>query len=337
MIHPTAPPLAASESHISSRTLPGWVGAVLLGITALALRGLQLSDFFTVDESFHWVWRVQHFTGSIRQERWADTNLTGHPGVTTLWLGLLGRRLALALGVSTEGLAEGSAAIGYLALLRLPLAIVHSLAVASGYLLLRRLFTPTLALLAGILWAASPFLIAHSRLLHLDALLTSFMMLSMLLLLVALLPPTDEPTPAPRWQMWLALLGSSVCAGLALLTKAPSLLLLPVAGLTMLFFGPEAGLWARLRGAVLRYLPWLACAVAVFWALWPAMWVIPGQAIASVLEEIFGNGAVPHHTGNFFLGQPVADPGPLFYLAVIGFRTTPITLIGLLLLPLALR
>jgi hypothetical protein len=36
-----------------------------------------------------------------------------------------------------------------------------------------------------------------------------------------------------------------------------------------------------------------------------------------------------HSKGNYFLGQPVEDPGPLFYPVVLLFRTTPLSLIGL--------
>jgi dolichyl-phosphate-mannose--protein O-mannosyl transferase len=159
-------------SRLKVGSLPLWLTALLVGVLALLPRCLGLADFFTEDESFHWVWRVRHFSGAVRQELWVGTNLTGHPGVTTMWLGTLGRWLADALGVPEAGLAEGSANIAYLAMLRLPLALVNTLAVVVGYLVLRRLLRPAAALLAGVLWATSPFLVAHSRLLHLDALLT---------------------------------------------------------------------------------------------------------------------------------------------------------------------
>jgi hypothetical protein len=41
--------------------------------------------------------------------------------------------------------------------------------------------------------------------------------------------------------------------------------------------------------------------------------------------------------GNFFMGQPTGAPGPLFYPVALAMRTTPWTLIGLFLLPIALR
>jgi 4-amino-4-deoxy-L-arabinose transferase-like glycosyltransferase len=326
-------PRALAQPWASLRGIPAWLTALLLGVLALLPRIIHLDDFFTEDESFHWVWRVRHFAGAIRQEHWADTNLTGHPGVTTMWLGTLGRWLAEQFGVPLAGLAEGSASIEYLALLRMPLALVNTLAVVLGYLLLRRLLPPTTALLAALLWALAPFVIAHSRLLHVDALLTSTMTLSLLLLLVALFA-----TPQVRAGALWTLAASGALGGLALLTKAPSLVLLPVVGLLLLAGAPaERGVWRRLWWAAGRYGLWLACAVAVFYALWPAMWVAPAQAVGAVLAEVADNGAVPHHTGNYFLGCPVADPGWLFYPVALLWRGTPFLLLGLLLLPLLWR
>jgi hypothetical protein len=48
-----------------------------------------------------------------------------------------------------------------------------------------------------------------------------------------------------------------------------------------------------------------------------------------VLHEIQANGGQPHHSGNYFLGQPVGVPDARFYPAVALWRTTPLTLIGL--------
>ncbi len=331
----------ATQSEPAARAwlrLPRWLVALALGLVALLPRCLGLADFFTVDESFHWVWRIMHFVDALEDHRWAATNLTGHPGVMTLWLGAAGRWLAFQVGLTGPELAKGGAA--YLALLRLPLALVNSLAVGAGYLLLRRLLRAPTALLAALLWATSPFLIAHSRLLHLDALVTTFLTLSGLLLLAAYAPvPTDTPDmpDTPAWQRWLLLLASGVCMGMALLTKAPSLVMLPLAGGLLLLLAPEPRPLPRIGATAARYALWLACAVLVFWAAWPAMWVAPRAAFGHVLAEVTGNGAQPHESGNYFMGHPTADPGALFYLAVVLWRTTPQTLIGLALLPLALR
>lgn len=327
----TAEPTGAAHTPPRSGVLlrgTGWrvaLLALLLGLCALLPRTINLADFTTIDESYHWPGRVQRFEQALREHDWAATNQTGHPGVTTMWLGTLGRQLAARQGVpEADWQHEG---VAYLAYLRLPLALANGLAVVCGFLLLSRLLRLHLAALAALLWAVSPFLIAHGRLLHLDALLTSLMTLSLLSLLVALADPDD---PAARRGRRAALLGSGVLGGLALLTKAPSLLLLPTVALLLLATAPPRGLRARLAWAVPRGLLWGGLAATTALALWPALWVAPLQTVRSVIDEVLHNGGQPTDGGNFFLGQAVPAPGPLFYPAVLLWRSTPLGLLGLL-------
>src|SRR5262245_35625857 len=144
-----------------------WLLALLIGFLALIPRTIGLNDFYTIDEGYHWPGRVERFSQALAAQDWAETNQTGHPGVTTMWLESLGRQLAFMRGIPDPGWAGGGA--DYLGMLRLPLAIANAACVVIGFLLLLRLFRPTIATLASLLWATSPFIIAHSRILHLDA------------------------------------------------------------------------------------------------------------------------------------------------------------------------
>lgn len=321
---------AAIPAPAARRRSYGWLIALALGLGALAPRLLGLADFYTIDEAYHWPLRVRLFSRALAEGNWAGTNLTGHPGVTTMWLGTLGRLIARWMGVGEPTYGDGAT---YLAFLRMPLVVVNSLAVVLGYLVLRRVLRPNTALLAGALWALSPFMIAHSRLLHVDALVTSFMTLSVLLMVWA---AHDTPSASVARRSTWALAASGVCGGLALLTKGPALVLLPVVGLLLLGLSPSGTFVQRLRWTTPRYLIWLACAAVMFVLGWPAMWVTPTQAIGSMITEVIINGGQPHESGNYFMGQRVADPGWLFYPATILWRSTPVTLLGLLLLPLAL-
>ena len=169
--------------------VPTWLVVLLLGGVALVPRALGLNDFYTVDEAYHWPARTRAFAEAVLAHDWARTNQTGHPGVTTMWLGSLGYWLAGWMQIAPPG-RTGDGTL-YLALLRLPLAIANGLAVLGGYALLRRLLAPATAMLAALLWATAPFLVAHSRVLHLDALLTTCLALSLLCLLVATAAPAD--------------------------------------------------------------------------------------------------------------------------------------------------
>jgi 4-amino-4-deoxy-L-arabinose transferase-like glycosyltransferase len=340
------PPQAEPTTQRLGSSPPAWLAALVIGVIAIVPRCLGLADFFTIDEPYHWIARVRLFAEALSAHNWAATDITGHPGVTTMWLGALGRWLGARMGVPDLGGVGAGAA--YLASLRLPLAVVNGLAVPMGYLALRRLVRPGVALLAGVLWATSPYLVAHGRLLHLDALLTSFMTLSVLLLLVAIEQRTKSKEQGAHQDSFVLsslffVLGSGVCAGLALLTKAPSLFMLPFAGLLLIANcklqivdsrNTKSAIY-NLQFAMRSYLLWLGAAVLVVVLLWPVLWVAPLTAIGDVVNEILGNGGTPEPAGNFFRGQSVAAPGWLFYPAVLVLRTTPLTLIGLALLPLA--
>ena len=56
---------------------------------ALALRLPGLDSFLTPDENL-WATRTTQFLTALSANDWAATNITGHPGVTTMWAGSLG-------------------------------------------------------------------------------------------------------------------------------------------------------------------------------------------------------------------------------------------------------
>lgn len=315
-VHRRAAPATASWS-------PALI-TLLIGSIALLPRVLGLADFITTDEAYHWIARTERFSQAIANQQWADTRLTGHPGVTLMWLGSLG--LVLERAATANGWTSVTSAIEHLAWLRFPAALLQSLLVALGYLLLRRLVAPTTALITALLWATTPYLIAHARLLHLDALLTAFVTFSLLCILIA----CQSKRPL-RW-----IIGAAGFAGLALLTKGPALILLPSVGLLLLWQTPAATMGERLRRVITRYLLWLGVAALIVVMLWPALWVTPERAVAKYLGEILSNGGRPNGDGQFFLGQAVGDPGLLFYPVANLFRMTPLIAIGLLALPLAL-
>ncbi len=74
---------------------------------------------------------------------------------------------------------------------------------------------------------------------------------------------------------------------------------------------------------------WGLISLAMFVALWPAMWVDPLGTIQRMLAETVGKVEEGHLV--YFFGQPTLDPGPWFYPYVIPFRMTPVTLTGALL------
>jgi hypothetical protein len=297
-----------------------WLLLALLALAALLPRVLDLGGFITHDEAEFWLDRSGIFLRAIQSGNYADTAITTHPGVTTMWLGSAG--LWLRDTLFAWGVLEREPFPLFLTLMRLPAALVHTAAVLVGYALLRRMFPFALALLAALLWAADPFLIGYSRLLHTDALAASF---AGLCLLAAAAYWNHARHPG-------LLVLSAVCGGLAVLSKSPALAVLPLVALAAFWTLDDrlSALGYRLSALAL----WGIVFALTIAAVWPAVWADPLRVYELLRIGVEIEGAQPHMTGNFFLGQRVAVPGPLFYPAVLALRTTPLTLAGLLLLPL---
>jgi hypothetical protein len=324
----------SEERRVAHDALKLPVIVLMLGVLALAPRVIGLADFLTTDEAYHWIRFTERFDAAISEGRWADTIFVGHPGITMFWLGRAG--LVLERTARDMGWIGAPSMIEHLAWLRLPGVFLQMVFGVATWMVLRRLVDPMVALVAGFLWSTSPYLIAHGRVLHLDALLTGLLTLSLLLLLVSW---RQQQAGAGGWT---ALFGSGALTGLALLTKGPAIIFLPFAGLVLFALAPAGDsldwrvsgkvseVFRRLKYAVVRYSVWLGVALGVAFAGWPALWVTPDAALRAYADEIIFNGGRPNGDGQFFNGQAVGDPGVWFYPVASLFRTTPVMLIGLI-------
>ncbi|HID62777.1 MAG TPA: glycosyltransferase family 39 protein, partial [Anaerolineae bacterium] len=258
------------------------VGAGLF-ILALIPRALALDAFLTPDER-RWLERSVKFLGALLYQDWAGTLRKGHPGVTTMWTAVAGLMSKYLSGAWSEGVSVSRASLleflqgvpldmvslDHLAAIRFPTALLTSAFVVALYFLVGKLLGRRVALLSAVLVALDPFYLAHSRLLHHDALVTTFMTLSLLSFLVYL-----QQIRSPAY-----LVVSGLSAGLAFLSKATSLFLVPFMGLLACMaymeqggslFSPQS--WREGRCWLGRLLVWGLIASLTFVALWPAMWV----------------------------------------------------------------
>jgi 4-amino-4-deoxy-L-arabinose transferase-like glycosyltransferase len=335
-------PAAARATHRTRASLWALASYLLVGAAALAPRALALGRFITDDEANFWLKRADVFLTALRSGDYVATAMTNHPGVTTMWLGAAGILLRRAL--LGWGLLHSDAFPVVLATMRLPVVLAHVAVLLLCFWLLRRMLPAALALLAALLWAADPFVVGYSRLLHTDALSMSFATLSLLAACYA--------ANHGGGRTWLA--ASGVAAGLAFLSKSPSLALLPAVGLVVLLAARQetgdrrqetgkAGLASRasrrmprvsgLLPPVLPLLLWSLVAALTVFALWPALWVSPLEAYRRIELGVLAEGAQPHMLGNFFLGRQDDAPGLLYYPVALALRLTPWALLGLLALP----
>lgn len=305
---------------------------LVLGLFLVALlpRVLTLAQFITSDEPL-WATRSMAFLTGLLTTDWRATLQTGHPGVTTMWTGSLGLVLDYVLNhreVGTllafiQGLPDDYRRIDptILPWMRLPTGFLTALSVAAVYLLLRSV-NRNVALISALLLAFDSLYLAHSRVLHHDALVSVFSSLAILSVLIALY----------RWS-WKGLIFSGVMGGLALLSKSSAYTLVPFIGVTI-----SVEVVARRvswRRAVLGGLLWGLASLATVVVLWPAIWVAPGdvwQAIFGWVLESADVGSVTQ-TVSLHWDSRVPDLGVLFYPVNWLLRTTPLMLLGLLFLP----
>jgi hypothetical protein len=305
---------------------------VVVFLLALSVRVALPASKYTV-----WYERSLGFWEALLQGDLAGTYQRHHPGVSAMWIAGAAIRLYMASeGWSTSEMLDlprelsgpqglpvqlGAAALG----------LTIALTVAMTYVLLYQLTNSTLAFVAGCLLALDPFHIAHSNMIHLDALLAAFMLLSALFLIRYL---------TGRAKGYLV--ASAFFGGLALLTKSPALFLIPytclIVAVDLLIAGRSLEprtrhRWPQGVSLVLRSLAiWGLVAAAVFFLFWPAMWVQPLRTLGTMMERgALRHAGQTHPFLQFFLGEDVRDPGLLYYPASLAWKTTFVTLPGFML------
>jgi hypothetical protein len=309
-------PLGSLASFLS-------VGALaFLFLIAFTARLVGVTLFITPDED-NWMRRAGNFVQALHQGELIRTFQSGHPGVTTMWI------TSLAVGPEVERLAgitiqdfPVTREPGFMDLLiraRIGMILVNVSLLVGAVALAWRLFGFGPALLGGIIMALDPFLVAHTQVVHMDG-------LSAGLMTVAILAAGVYWWAGGR-PGYLVLCG--ITTGLAILTKAPSLvlgLLVPAVALTAPLVDRAAWPWLRvLRSLIVAGI----IGVVIVFALWPSVWVAPIQTVDRFIAFTLLTGA-EHRPGNFFMGQPVADPGPFYYPTAIMFRLSPLALAGLI-------
>jgi 4-amino-4-deoxy-L-arabinose transferase-like glycosyltransferase len=309
---------------------------IVLGLFGLALwlRTDNLAHFVTADEH-NWIYRSGTFLNAILRRDWPATEVWLTPGVTTTWLGALGlagyywRHAANITPPFADWLLSFSRTridLDVLAALRLVMAIFTSVMSVAGYGLARHLWPRRLALLGALLLITGPYLLAVSRIIGHDAPATCFMTASLLSLLLARrqFRPDSGALAQAGWG-WLALSGAM--AGLAVLSKAPAMFLIPFAGLLA-----AADIWLHPRrwpGWLGGLLLWFGAGWLAFILGWPAAWVSPlGESWAVVSNAFLSSAGLEDADVPIFWSIP--DLGAAYYLVNGLYKISPIVLPGVI-------
>jgi hypothetical protein len=308
----------------------GWLLTGVIFALAAVLRLTSLRAFLAHDETIYWEWSRAFFL-ALLQGNWQGTIVgPGNPSVTLFWNHALNMGVkyiwAWLNGVQATALAtwpdfQPKATLDLLVERRLPIVLFNTLAVVFAYRLVHRLYGRRIALCAAVLLALDPFYLADARTSRGEGLLASLLILAILTYL------TYWTFERPRYLFF-----SGVLAGLALLTKtsAVSLVVWTIVATPALALLGSGGLGgSQLKRILVAWITWGLLALAIFWALWPAMWVAPGKALSFLLSFISNVGVSGRD--NYFWGQVYQDkPLPSYYLVVYILRVTPLAWLGLL-------
>ncbi len=307
---------------------------VVLLACFLVVRLPALGRFVTTDEAL-WLRRSANFYLAVSNGDWEKTFQSPHPGVITLWAGAAGFWLEFP-DYNHAGFDEihdtqllqlmenrGINPMEVLAAGRLVLVLVHAGAFIAAWLFARRLLGLPAAAIGMAFLAFDPFTIAHQRLLHLDGLLASFMLLALLAYLDFL-----------RTRGWVSLAVSAIATGLAWLTKTPAWYLLPtMLAITALAFWRDRNKKSTPQLWVV-FLVWLLIAGLVVFILFPALWSnpigIPGQMANYALGSAEGEYSGPiFFNGVIYPEGDLGAAGWIFYPLVFLWRSTPLVLVGI--------
>ncbi len=314
-----------SPTATYSNQLIGWreVGfALLLFLLALIPRLIGLQTFVTADEA-KWVYRSAQFWLAVLQGDWANTVTKLKPAVTTMWSAGPGfwvyNRLHENLPFTDflAAIPEWQVNPAVLHATRIPTILLTCASIVLVYLLLRPVLGRWPAFLAGFLLAFDPLYLAHSRFLHHDAMVTLFVLPSLLLALRA------------ANGGWGALAASAVLGGLAFLTKSPNFFLgVFVGGLFLVTAWQQGRVDGTMRSSLLtalgRFAAWGGISYLTFLVIWPAAWFRP---IGLPLDVIFD--AVRESAGES--DDLFIDLGLFYYPVYFIFYTTVPVLAGLVL------
>ncbi len=311
-------------------------------VALLAPRLTQLNHFVNSDER-KWLARSANFYLALTQHDWVNTYQKEHPGVTVTWAGAAGflwRYPAYAQATPGAFLGEdldlehflrahGQRELDLLIAGRVFLILIGAAALTLAFFIAQRLLGLAVATVGFLLIAFDPFHIALSRMLHIDGSEANFVCLALIAFLAYLL----------GGRQWRYLIIAGIAAGLAWLTKVPALFLAPFVGLLLLLeFGQTWWQTRQFKGAdLLRTIgvgvAWGAIGFATVVFCWPAMWVDPigtlGKVFGYALIEANGHGKPIYFDGEVI--ESFANPGGLLYPLTWLWRTTPVTIFGLIL------
>lgn len=293
--------------------------------------GLGHDNFNT--DVWRWKARSYDFGEALSSGQFENTLQMYHPGVTLMWISGAGVKINnVYSSLINQSLSadENVNVIFQLDFIQKFLIVcVIGFVLSLTFYVLRNIFGLKYALVSTFLLSFEPFYLALTRVIHLEGLVSTFMLASIVWLYYYFLNDKN----------YKRLVMSGLFAGLAILTKTSALFLVPFFGLSTALFiirkrkenegNSEGG--KGLGKSVLVFLKttsiWFGVLASTFFAFWPALWVNPAVVFQTLYEGIATIGVEGDHI-QYYFGKLVVNPGPSFYFVVLAFRSSIYLLIG---------
>ncbi len=338
---------------------------VQLALAVLALSalwfGVRVSNAdstMTTDETL-WYGRSADFYLALVKGEYDQTYRMAHPGVPVMWAGGLGVLATCpeyihedgfyvrALSQSSESFREvGCDPHTVFVAERLAKIAAQAVMIAVSLWLLSTLMPLRGLVFTGLLIAFSPWQAGLDQLLHVDGMFATTVLLA--LSATAAMTKWSMRRTSTSWEEIAGWLGVGIALALAVLTRSAAVVFLLPIGLAILAATIQASRAAGKKAISLKSLMRVlgsgvmvvfGCAVTVF-ALFPALWVAPRH----VAERLLGFTDIAINEGHefalYYNGEIVeGDPGSLFYLDAMIWRSTPtewVALAGALMLAVGL-
>jgi len=279
----------------SKNFILGLIFALFLGMRLVGLGG----DIANSDE-IRWHVRSTAFLQALKTLDLKSTYQHYQPGVTLMWVEVP-TRVAISLFNITKFSVVHS-------LYKLPIIFVLALLLFIHFKFISEIFNRKAALIYAFLMAVEPYLIGIDRWVHLTSFETYFSFASLLALLVWYKKKSQKH-----------LVFSSLLLALAILSKTTSLILIPVC---LIVFTVDIARSGKIRNVFLFGL----CTAIFFFILFPAMWTDSARVLYKLDRSIRGaaEGTMRQDTVPISLHN-------YFYLLVLVFKISPITLVLFLL------
>jgi hypothetical protein len=329
--------MAQNLTNINQRVGDGLIGLGFFGL-ALWLTTTDLTHFVTADEH-NWIYRSGLFLHAIVQKNWAETSVWLTPAVTTTWLGSVALSLYYELHATSINqpfsewlisFSKNKIDLNILQALREAMAVFTAIMVVLIYGLARKLWSRPVALLGILFLLTEPHLLSLSRIIGHDVPVAFFMTAALFsfIYIVSNVKGISNQNDWPRIKVFAWLVFSGIMGGLALLSKATALFLIPFV-ISMILVEVRRK-QIELKFGVGALLIWGLTLWLTFILVWPAAWVNPLGQIQAVITNAFFYSAGLEEDGDLPTTGGLPNLGPGYYLINGAFKASPFLSLGLL-------